>query len=234
MRRSVRWHSGDLEWSQDSFQNKQRSSALFCKTISGAANARKTLKVEIDRLVELGALEWTGANEWAVPTFIMPKKNRSVCFMSDFRKLNSWQQRAPYLIPKMQDSLHEDLNVGCYHVKLNPDAQKCCTIITQWGCLSCLRLPMGISSLADMLQERMSELMRGLELILVCTDDVLLASKTAFLNHLFKLDEVLRRMRLAGFKVNAKNPSSQKTNSNALGTGLRTKAFNRCRRKQMR
>jgi hypothetical protein len=45
----------------------------------------KTLTVEIDRLVKLGALEWTTANEWAAPTFIIPKKNGSVRFVSDFR-----------------------------------------------------------------------------------------------------------------------------------------------------
>jgi hypothetical protein len=42
-----------------------------------------------------------------------------------------------------------DLNVGYYHIKLNPDAPKNCTIITQRGCLSYLCLPMGISSSAD-------------------------------------------------------------------------------------
>jgi hypothetical protein len=95
--------------------------------------------------------------------------------------------------------------MGCYHIKLNPDAQKCCTIITQWGCLSYLRPPMGISSSADTFQERMTELMRGgLEFVRVHIDDVLLVSKTTFLNHLFELDEVLRRTRLAGLKINAK------------------------------
>jgi hypothetical protein len=165
-------------------------------------------------------LEWTAANEWAAPIFVAPKKNGSVRFASDFRKLNAWLQRAPCPVPKIQGLvLHElegfvhaaspDLNMGYHHIKLNPDAQKHCTIITQWGCLSCLRLPMGISSSADTFQERMTtELMRGLEFVRVCMDDVLLASKTAFLNHLFKLDEVLRRTRLAGVKVNAKNPSS--------------------------
>jgi hypothetical protein len=77
----------------------------------------------------------------------------------------------------------------------------------------------------------MTELMRGLEFVRVCTDDLLLASKTTFLNHLFKLDEVLRRIGLAGLKINAKNPSSPKTNSSISGTGLRAKAFSQCRRK---
>jgi hypothetical protein len=191
--------------------------------------------VDIDRLVKLGVLEWTTANEWAAPTFIIPKKNGSVRFISDFRKLNSWLQRAPYPIPKIQDLLHKlegfmhatplDLNMGYYHIKLNPDAQKYCTIITQWGCLSYLRLPMGISSSADMFQERMTELMRGLEFVRVCTDDVLLASKTTFSNHLFKLDEVLRRIQLAGLKINAKKAFFAKDELQYLGYWITRKGI---------
>jgi hypothetical protein len=113
----------------------------------------KTLKVEIDRLVERGVLKWTKANDWAASTFIIPKNDGRVRFISDFRKLNMWLRRAPYPIPKIQDMLHKlegfmyatslDLNMGYYHIKLNPDAQKYCSIITQWGCLSYLRMPMG-------------------------------------------------------------------------------------------
>jgi hypothetical protein len=66
----------------------------------------RTLKVEINRLVELGVLEWTAANEWAAPPFVVPRKNGSVRFASDFRKLNLWLQRAPCPTPKTQDLLH--------------------------------------------------------------------------------------------------------------------------------
>jgi hypothetical protein len=162
----------------------------------------RTLKIEIDRLVKLGVLKWTKANEWAAPTFIIPKKDGRVRFISDFRKLNEWLKRAPYPIPKIQDLLHKleglmyatyiDLNMGYYHIKLDPDAQNYCTIITQWGCLSYLRMPMGVSSSADIFQERMSELMRGLDFVRCYIDDVLMVSKNSFLDHLFKLDEVLR------------------------------------------
>jgi hypothetical protein len=60
-----------------------------------------------------------------------------------------------------------DLDMGYYHIKLNPDAQKYCTIITQWGCLSYLLMPMGVSSSADIFQEQMTKLMQGLELYIV-------------------------------------------------------------------
>jgi hypothetical protein len=127
----------------------------------------------------------------------------------------------------MQDLLHKlegfmhatslDLNMGCCHVKLNPDAQKHCTIVTQWGCLSHSRMPMGVSSSADIFQERMIELMRGLDFVRCHADDVLMVSKNSFLDHLFKLDEVLRRMRQAGLKINAKKSFFARSELEHLG-----------------
>ena len=40
----------------------------------------ETLKTVFNRLVN--------SSEWAAPTFIIPKKYRTVCFISDFRELN--------------------------------------------------------------------------------------------------------------------------------------------------
>jgi hypothetical protein len=187
----------------------------------------KTLKIEIDRLVKLGVLKWTKANEWAAPTFIIPKKDGSVRFISDFRKLNEWLKRAPYPIPKIQDMLHKlegfmyatslDLNMGYYHIKLDPDAQQYCTIITQWGCLSYLRMPMGVSSSADIFQERMTELMRGLDFVRSYIDDLLIVSKNSFIDHLTKTEEVLRRIRQAGLKINAKKSFFAKSELEYLG-----------------
>jgi hypothetical protein len=182
---------------ETAFKMNKDAVPYFARPFPAPQMHEETTKVEISRLVKLGVLEWTTANEWAAPTFIVPKKKGSVRFAADFRNLNFWLQRAPCPMPKIQDLLHKlegfmcaaslDLNMGCCHIKLNPDAQKCCTIITQWGCLSCLRLPMGISSSADVFQERMTELMQGLEFVRVHMDDVLLVTKTTFLNHLFEL-----------------------------------------------
>ena len=57
-----------------------------------------------------------------------------------------------------------DLNMGYYTIWLNPDAQCICTVITSWGKYKYLCLPMGISCMLDIFQEKMSTLMRGLEL----------------------------------------------------------------------
>ena len=45
----------------------------------------ETLKKEVDRLVEIGVLKHQQSSEWSPPTFIIPKKNQTVRFISDFR-----------------------------------------------------------------------------------------------------------------------------------------------------
>ena len=101
------------------------------------------LKKEVARLVELGVLKRQPDSEWAVPTFIIPKKDKTVRFISDFREVNKRIVRKPYPIPKISSVLQEmegftfasqlDLNMGYYTIRLDGDAQKICTIILPWG-----------------------------------------------------------------------------------------------------
>ncbi|MGH7974673.1 MAG: hypothetical protein ACREBR_04040, partial [bacterium] len=60
----------------------------------------ETLRKEVSRLVSIGVLEKCGPSEWAAPTFIIPKKNGSVRFISDFRQLNARLKRKAFPLPK--------------------------------------------------------------------------------------------------------------------------------------
>ena len=48
----------------------------------------ETLKKEVARLVKLGVLVKQPFSQWGAPTFIIPKKNGRVRFISDFREVN--------------------------------------------------------------------------------------------------------------------------------------------------
>jgi len=59
-------------------------------------------RTEVDRLCKLGVLELCTESEWgAPPSFIIPKKDGTVRFLSDFRRLNAMLKRKPFPIPKM-------------------------------------------------------------------------------------------------------------------------------------
>ncbi len=90
-------------------------------------------------MCKLGVLERQPAFEWASPSFIIPKKDKTVRFLSDFREVNNRLIRTPFPIPKISMVLQEiegfsfatalDLNMGYYTIRWDPDASKICTII---------------------------------------------------------------------------------------------------------
>ena len=93
--------------------------------------------MEVDRLVKAGILRKVNRSEWAAPTFIIPKKDKTVRFITNFRELNKRILRKPYPILKIQDLLLKlegfqygtslDLNMGYYHIELSPNSKKLCT-----------------------------------------------------------------------------------------------------------
>ena len=99
----------------------------------------KTLRMEVKRLVQIGVPKKINQSEWAAPTFIIPKKDGTVRFISDFREVNKRIKRKPYPIPNIQDLLLKlegfkygtslDLNMGYYHIELSPDSKRICNIV---------------------------------------------------------------------------------------------------------
>ena len=68
----------------------------------------ETLKKEVDRLVEIGVLELaSGESAWAAPSFIIPKKDGRVRFITDFRELNKCILRKPWPMPHIADILQD-------------------------------------------------------------------------------------------------------------------------------
>ena len=186
-----------------------------------------TFRMELDRLCKLGVLRKINESEWAAPAFIIPKKDTTVRFLSDFRELNKRIKRKPYPIPNIQDLLRKlegfmyatslDLNMGYYHIVLTPASSRLCTIVTPWGKYEYLRLPMGLCNSPDIFQERMNELMSGLDFVRAYIDDILTMTNGDWDDHLAKLDEVFTRLGLVGLKVNIRKSFFGRSATEYLG-----------------
>ncbi len=156
----------------------------------------------MERLCKLRVLERQSASEWALPSFIIPKKDKTVCFLSDFWEVNKRLVRKAFPISKISTVLQEkegfsfepalDLNMGYYTIRLDPDASKICTIKIPWGKYSYKQLPMGIAGSPDIFQGKMLKLMESLEYVRAYLDDLLCISELSLEDHLEKLEEVLR------------------------------------------
>ncbi len=153
---------GDWKTKPVSFQLKEGASPYHGQAFSVPKGHKETIIKEVERLCQLGVLERQPASEWALPSFIIPKKDKTVHFLSDFWEVNKRLVRKPFSIPKISMVLQEiegfsyatilDLNMGHYTIRLDPDASKICTVIFPWGKYSYKRLPMGIAGCPDIFQ----------------------------------------------------------------------------------
>ncbi len=178
-------------------------------------------------MCKLGVLKRVNRSEWAAPTFIIPKKDGTVRFISDFRELNKIIKRKPYPIPKISDLMMKlegfqyatslDLNMGYYHIELSPNAKKLCTIVLPWGKYEYQKLPMGLCNSPDIFQEKIQTLMSDLEYVRAYIDDLLIISNGSWQDHVRKLETVLLRIEEAGLKINARKSFFGKPELEYLG-----------------
>ena len=171
--------------------------------------------MEINCLKKICVLKDDTGSRWASPSFIIPKSDNSVRFLSDFRQLNKKIVRKPYPLPKILDLMQTlqgftyattlDLNMGYYTIKLDEKSQELCTIVTPMGKYSYQRLPMGINCAPDIFQKKMNDLMSGIEYVRTYLDDLLVLSNGDFADHLKKIATVLNCLNGAGLKVHIKN-----------------------------
>ena len=89
---------------------------------------REKFQLEIKWLLRLGILCRNNDSRWISPSFIIPKKDNEVCFLTDFRKVNELLVHKQYPIPKILDIMQTlqgftyattiDLSMGYYSIKL--------------------------------------------------------------------------------------------------------------------
>ena len=85
---------------------------------------------------------------------------------------------------------------------------------------------MGVSNSLDIIQEKMNEMFRGLELIQAYIDDLLIIMKGDWSDHLDKLELTLQKLKENGLKCNIEKSSFRQTKMEYLGfwvnsTGIR-------------
>jgi hypothetical protein len=83
------------------------------------------------------------------------KRDGTVQYLADFRRLNLQLERCPYPIPKISTLLQGipkffmvsslDMNMGYYSTVLEEATSKYTALVVPWGKFRFLRLPMGIS-----------------------------------------------------------------------------------------
>ena len=182
-----------------------------CRPYPVSRAHRPTFKEELDHLVQIGVLSPFGASQWLAPSFIIPKKDGRVRWISDFRQLNKVIRRRVYNLPKISEILSRragyfcmskiDVSMHFYTFELDEASKNLCVITTPFGNYRYNRLPMGVSQSPDIAQEVMETLFSKLDEVDNYIDDVGVFSNS-WEEHLASLEKVLTILQDNNFTVN--------------------------------
>ena len=170
---------------------------------------------EEQRMKDLGVIE-PSESPWAAPVVLVRKKDQSLRYCIDYRRLNDVTQKDSYPLPNIQDCLDSldgakyfssmDLCSGYWQVKLTEDAMDKTSFYGAGGGLWRFRvMPFGLCNAPATFERLMERVLGQLQWqILLCyLDDILIFSKTVS-QHFNHLREVFLRLRKAHLKLKPK------------------------------
>ena len=176
-----------------------------------APNRRKIIEDNINEMLKEHII--TPSNSpWASPVVLAPKKNGSLRFCIDYRKLNAVSIRDAYPIPRVDDTLDAlgeakfistiDLRSGYWQVEMDPDSQAMTAFISHKGLYEFNVMPYGLMNAPATFQRLMDIVLAGLkwQCCLVYIDDVIIYSNT-FDQHIKDLTAVFDALRNANLTL---------------------------------
>ena len=158
------------------------------------------------------------ASLWSSPVVLVKKKDGSLRFCVDYRKLNDVTIKDSYPLPCIDDSVEAlsganwfstlDLKSGYWQVELDEQAKVKTAFSIGTGLWQFTMMPFGLSNTPATFERLMEQVLAGLPIntALIYLDDVLVAGRS-FAEHMANLRVVLQRFRRASLKLNPKKCS---------------------------
>ena len=170
------------------------------------------VKEHLKEMMAAGAIR-PSHSPYSSNVVIVRKKDGTIRFCVDFRKLNSKTVTDAYAIPRVEDSLHLlagaryfsklDLRSGYWQVEIKEeDKNKTAFQVGGLGFYEFNRMPFGLCNAPASFQRLMERCMGELNLrdCLIYLDDVIIFSST-FEEHLERLDAVFSRLKQHNLKL---------------------------------
>lgn len=171
----------------------------------------KEVRTLLQGMLKSGVIR-ESSSPWAAPIVLVQKKDGSLRFCVDYRKLNNVTRKDAFPLPRIEDSLTSltqamwystlDLASGYWQVRVDAQDREKTAFTTPFGLFEWDRMPFGLCNGPATFQRLMQRCLGGQlsESALVYLDDVILYS-VDFAAHLHHLEEVFRALERYGLKL---------------------------------
>ena len=175
---------------------------------------QEIISQEVDKMLKSGVITESDS-PWASPVVLVRKKDGSVRFCIDYRKLNNVTLKDAYPLPNIEDAVNTlcgakyfctlDLASGYWQVELTEDAKRKSAFVTREGLFEFNVMPFGLSNAPATFERLMELVLRGMtwRQCVVYIDDVIVFG-TSFDETHGRLTRVFDRLRQAHLKLKAK------------------------------
>ena len=170
------------------------------------------VRKHLEEMVNIGAIR-KSQSPWASAIVLVRKKDGSLRFCIDLRKLNERTVKDAYSLPRIEESLDclngaqifssVDLKSGYWQVELTEESKaKTAFTVGPLGFYECIRMPFGLTNAPATFQCLMESCLGDMHLnwCIIYLDDVIVFSKTLE-EHLVRLRGVFQKLREAGLKL---------------------------------
>ncbi len=175
---------------------------------------RDEAQAEVKKMLDTGVIE-PSCSPWASPVVLVRKKDGSLRFCIDYRRLNDITKKDSYPLPRIDDSLDSlgkakyfttlDLASGYWQIGLSSEAREKSAFCTKQGLFQFTVMPFGLTNAPATFQRLMERVLAGLQwqTCLVYIDDIILFSTTVD-EHIAQLQAIFTRLKEAGLKLKPK------------------------------
>jgi deoxyuridine 5'-triphosphate nucleotidohydrolase len=187
---------------------------IVCRPYRYSPKDNKFIQAEVQRMLQQQIIRPSNG-PWAFPIVLVTKKDGSIRFCVDYRRLNAITKRDAFPLPRIDeifDALNGatwfscvDLAAGYWQIGMKEEDKNKTAFTTREGTYEFNVMPFGLMNAPATFQRLMNEIYTGLlwTSVFVYLDDIQVYSRS-FDDHLIHLQQALDRIREAGLKLKLK------------------------------
>lgn len=179
-----------------------------------SASERAVIEKEVEQMLSKQIIR-PSSSPWASPVVLVTKKDGSIRFCIDYRRINRITRKDVYPMPRIDDALDTlrgashfssiDLRAGYWQIPMAEADKEKTAFATPDGLFEFNVMPFGLCNAPATFERMMDSVLRGLrwKTCLCYLDDIVVFAST-FSEHIKRLSDIFQCLGKAGLQLNSK------------------------------